>query len=188
METDPVAKPSRRTQNRHATPGNTCNHFMKYGMTCDDYDRLRTRANGHCELCQTPERETPRKALIIDHFQGAGLFFVRGLICDRCNSVMSRHDRAAAWGPSSLPWAEQARAYHLAAFERPTADEFERVEQYIASRRPYEVKSRILPPVKRPKTYYVRLDQPLAEIAAKLRRHLSVEQRSRLIELLSKPE
>jgi hypothetical protein len=178
--------PNRRTETRHATPGNACNHFMKYGMTCDDFDRLRARADGRCELCETPEEKTRRGALVIDHFEGDGLFFVRGLVCDRCNSVMSRHDRNAAWGPSSLPWAARARAYHLAAFERPTPEEFEQAERYIASRRPYAVKDRILPKVVQPKTYYVRLDRPLAEIASKLRRRLSVEQRAQLIELLSK--
>lgn len=185
-ETLPV--PNRRTETRHATPGNTCNHFQKYGMTCDDFDRLRARADGRCELCQTPESETARGGLVIDHFQGAGLFFVRGLICDRCNSVMSRHDRTAAWGPSSLPWADKARVYHLAAFERPTPEEFERAEQYIASRRPYAVKGRVLPKVKRPKVAHIRMDRPLAQIASKLRRHLDAAELARLIELLSKPK
>ncbi|GAA2929476.1 endonuclease domain-containing protein [Streptomyces enissocaesilis] len=188
MKKESLIAPTRHTETRHATPGNACNHFMKYGMTCDDFDRLRARAGGQCELCKTPEQETPRGALIIDHFQGAGLFFVRGLICDRCNSVMSRHDRTAAWGPSSLPWANKARAYHLAAFERPSPEEFERAEQYIASRKPYVVKDRILPPVKRPKVPHIRLDRPLSQIATKLRRHLNAAQVARLIELLSKPK
>jgi recombination endonuclease VII len=179
--------PSRRTETRHATPGNVCNHFLKYDMSCDDFDRLRARANGHCELCEAPESDTPRGALVIDHFQGDGLFFVRGLICDRCNSVMSRHDRTAAWGPASLPWREKARAYHLAAFARPTAEEFSRADQYIASRRPYKVKDRDLV-VARPQTLQVRLDRSVTEIAKKLRRHLSDKQRARLVELLSKPK
>lgn len=180
--------PNRRTETRHATPGNTCNHFAKYGMTCNDYDRLRSRANGRCELCETPEAQTVRGALIIDHFQDRDLFFVRGLLCDRCNSVMSRHDRTTTWGPSSLPFKEKARAYHLAAFEQPTPEEFAQAERAIQARRPYAVKDRILPPVKRPKTSYVRLDRPLPQIALKLRRHLKAEQIAQLIELLSKPK
>lgn len=188
MTREPLIAPNRRTETRHATPGNACNHFMKYGMTCDDFDRLRTRADGRCELCETPEEKTRRGILVIDHFQGAGLFFVRGLICDRCNSVMSRHDRKAAWGPSSLPWAEKARAYHLASFERPTPEEFEQAEQYIASRRPYAVKDRILPKVKRPKVPHIRMDRPLKEIATKLRRNLGADEMAQLIELLTKPK
>lgn len=179
--------PNRRTETRHATPGNVCNHFAKYGMTCDSFDLLRARAGGRCEICQTPEGQTTRGALVIDHFEGGGLYFVRGLLCDRCNSVMSRHDRHAEWGPSSLPWAERARAYHLAAFEQPSAEEFAQAEEHIASRKPYSVKDRVLPKVKRPKAYYVRLDRPLPEIANKLRHRLSAEQRAQLIELLSKP-
>ncbi|MFD8088708.1 endonuclease domain-containing protein [Streptomyces malaysiensis] len=180
--------PNRRTETRHATPGNTCNHFQKYGMTCDDFDRLLSRAAGRCELCETPEGETPRGALVIDHFQGAGLFFVRGLICDRCNSVMSRHDRSAEWGPSSLPWADRARSYHLAAFERPTAEEFERADRYIASRRAYKVKDRPAVPIARPETVVVRLDRSMTVAADKLRRHLTDRQRARLVALLSNPE
>ncbi|MFJ9037919.1 endonuclease domain-containing protein [Streptomyces sp. NPDC102406] len=159
---------------------------MKYGLTCDNYDLLVARANGHCELCQTAESRTTRGALVIDHFAGGDLFFVRGLICDRCNSVMSRHDRRATWGPSSLPWADKARRYHLAAFEQPTPEEFKQAEQIIASRKPYAVKDRILTPVKGPKTYYVRLDRSLEEIASKLRHHLTAGERTELAELLAK--
>lgn len=180
--------PSRRTETRHATPGNTCNHFQKYGMSCDDFDRLLARAAGRCELCETPEEETPRGALVIDHFEGDGLFFVRGLICDRCNSVMARHDRSAAWGPASVPWANRARRYHLAAFAQPTSEEFEQADRHISSRRTYNVKDRLYVPARPTKTLAVRLDRSMTEVASKLRRHLSDRQRARLVELLSEPE
>lgn len=154
-------------------------------MTCDDFDRLLARAAGRCELCKTLEEETQRGALVIDHFEGDGLFFVRGLLCDRCNSVMSRHDRAVAWGPSSLPWKDKARAYHLAAFGQPSLDEFEQADRHIASRRTYHVKDRAYLPVAPRKALVVRLDRSMTETAAKLRRHLTERQRERLIELLS---
>lgn len=188
MTREPLITPNRRTETRHATPGNACNHFQKYGMTCDDFDRLLARAAGRCELCETPEGETRRGGLVIDHFEGGGLFFVRGLICDRCNSVMSRHDRSAAWGPSSLPWADRARSYHLAAFEQPTAEEFEQADRYIAARRTYGVKDRLYVPVAQPRTLVVRLDRSMTEAADKLHRHLTDRQRARLVELLSKPK
>jgi hypothetical protein len=180
--------PNRLTETRHATPGNACTHFLKYGMSCDSFDLLRARAKGRCEICQAPEGATTRGALVIDHFEGGGLFFVRGLLCDRCNSVMSRHDRKADWGPASLPWVEQARAYHLAAFEQPTTEQFEQADRIIASRRPYKVKDRPPIPVETPKTLVVRLDRSMAVAARKLRRHLTDKQRSRLIELLSEFE
>ncbi|NEA52362.1 endonuclease domain-containing protein [Streptomyces sp. SID10815] len=187
MTADISPVPNRRTETRHATSGNACNHFLKYGMTCDNFDRLLARAAGRCELCKTPEEQTQRGALVIDHFQGEGLFFVRGLICDRCNSVMARHDRSAEWGPASLPWADKARAYHLAAFEQPTPLDFAQADQYIASRRPYNVKDRPHIPITPRKTLVVRLDRSMTEAADKLRRHLTDRQRERLIELLSKP-
>lgn len=140
MDTDSAAAPNRHTETRHATPGNTCNHFQKYGLTCDEYDQLRARSEGRCEICQTPEPKTVRGALVIDHFAGGGAWFVRGLLCDKCNSVMSRHDRAVTWGPASLPWAEKARAYHLNAFGKPSAEEFLLAQEYIDRRKPFSIR------------------------------------------------
>lgn len=140
MDNAPPNGPSRHTENRHTEPGKICHHFFTYNLTCDEYDQLRARANGHCEICKTPERETTRGLLVIDHFQGGGVAFVRGLLCDKCNAVMARHDRAMVWGPATLPWAEQARAYHLNAWALPSAEEFRRAEQYIQSRRPFTVR------------------------------------------------
>jgi hypothetical protein len=187
MDTDSPATLNRHTETRHATPGNTCNHFQKYGLTCDEYDQLRARSEGRCELCRTPEVKTVRGALVIDHFEGGGVFFVRGLLCDRCNSVMSRHDRTAEWGPSSLPWESKAREYHLRAFGCPNPEEFALAEAYIAARKPYAVKDRVLPkPTRRTKVPYIRLDRSVPQIASKLRRHLDGEQLTKLIELLLK--
>jgi hypothetical protein len=179
---------SRHTENRHTTPDKTCHHFISYDLTCEDFDRLHARAAGRCELCDIAGEETPRGSLVIDHFQGGGLFFVRGLLCDKCNSVMSRHDRTAAWGPASESLREKAQAYHLNAFSRPTPEQFERAAAYIANRKPFNVADR--PPlpryVARPSTppSPLRLDRGVKHIAAKLRRHLNAKQISRLIELL----
>jgi hypothetical protein len=161
---------------------------MKYGMTCEEYDQLRARSKGCCELCRTPEAKTKRGALVIDHFEGGGVFFVRGLLCDRCNSVMSRHDRTTTWGPSSLPWVDKTREYHLRAFGQPSPGEFAQADAYIGSRKPYAVKDRVLPKPTRPrvKVAYIRTDRTLPEIASKLCRNLSSAQVSELIELLLK--
>jgi hypothetical protein len=157
-------------------------------LTCDDFDRLKARADGRCELCRTPESETVRGGLVIDHFEGRGLFFVRGLLCDPCNSVMPRHDRKVAWGPASLPWKDKARAYHLAAFGRPTPEQLALADEVIASRRPYVVKDRHPIPMARPGALVIRLDRSMTDVAKKLRRHLTDRQRTRLIELLSRAE
>lgn len=187
-----TSSPSRRTETRHATPGNACTHFLKFGMTCDEYDQLKARAASRCELCQTPEEKTTRGSLVIDHFEGGGIWFVRGLLCDRCNAVMSRHDRTATWGPSSLPWAEKAREYHLNAFGEPSPEDFERAEDCIQARTPYAVRDRILPkPIsraRRARVPRVRLDHGPKHIAREIRSHLTAEQIGRLIDLLRAEE
>jgi hypothetical protein len=157
-------------------------------MTCNEYDELQARAGEQCELCGTAETDTPRGALIIDHFQGGGLFFVRGLLCDKCNSVMSRHDRTAPWGPASLPFKEQARAYHLRAFDRPTDEEFQRADKYIASHGLFTPGSQSYsqPSYRSPRGKpHVRLDHGPKHIARKLRDYLKPEQLARLVELLT---
>lgn len=182
--------PSRHTENRHNPSGKTCVHFLSYDLTCDEYDQLTARSGGCCEICRTPEGETVRGSLVIDHFQCGDLFFVRGLLCDRCNSVMSRHDRTAEWGPSSLPWQDKARAYHLNAFGRPTAADFQRADELIRSRKPYAVRDRGPLPkqTRRPRVPRIRLDHGPTQIARALRKHLAPEKLTRLIELLSEEE
>lgn len=127
--------PIRRTDYGHARrPDLNCTHLLSYRLTCDEYEAMRDRARGRCEICDRLDRETPRGELVIDHFAGKGAWFVRGLLCDRCNSVMQRHDGTAPWGPASRPFAAKARAYHLNAFARPGAEQFRRADQVIARR------------------------------------------------------
>lgn len=185
-----MTTPSRRTETRHATPGNACTHFLNFGLTCDDYDRMRERARDSCEICETPEEATTRAQLVIDHFHGGGVWFVRGLVCDRCNSVMARHDRAAEWGPASLPWADKARQYHLNAFGQPTADELRRADQYIQSRTPFTTRGMKFPAPRaaRGELPRLRVDRGPQAIANFLRRHLTQKQLDRVIELLSGDE
>ncbi|GAA2948786.1 endonuclease domain-containing protein [Kitasatospora cinereorecta] len=115
-------------------PDVPCTHTYEHRLTCSDYDAMRDRAQGRCEICATPDHATPRGQLVIDHFRGTGYRITRGLVCDRCNSVMSRHDGTAPWGPASLPFAERARAYHLNAFGRPSAEQLQRADAEIRRR------------------------------------------------------
>jgi hypothetical protein len=115
------ARPSRRTENRHTANGSTCHHFQRYGITCNEYDDLRARADGRCEICQRDEEEVPGQTLLIDHVHDSERPVVRGLICARCNSVMACHDGTKKWGPSSQRLADKARAYHLRAMHRTTS-------------------------------------------------------------------
>lgn len=133
LHSDP---PNRHTENRHVGPGRTCHHFQRFGLTCDEYDDLRKRADGRCEICRRAEAELSRPGLVIDHWECPDAFFIRGLICQRCNSVMARHDRSAEWGPASLPWADAAHSYHVNAWQRPDATTRNHVAECIALRRP----------------------------------------------------
>lgn len=62
-----------------------CQHRF-YLMTCEDFRALEARAGGLCEICRT---ETKLK---IDHDHGLGWGAVRGLLCQKCNSELSRVD------------------------------------------------------------------------------------------------
>lgn len=115
-----------------------CTHSL-YGLTCGNYESLCGRARNCCEICETPSAETRRGTLVIDHFQAAALFFVRGLLCDRCNAVMARHDRKQVWGPKTRPWAAKAAKYHAKSWGA-TAEDLALAAQYIASNTPWTVR------------------------------------------------
>lgn len=110
-----------KTETRHHPLGKTCHHFYYHGLTCDDYDALRARANGHCEICGIAEEETPRGALVVDHFQKGRISFIRGMVCDKCNTgVMSCLDGMKVWG-TNRKWEQRARLYEANSWERPSA-------------------------------------------------------------------
>lgn len=108
-----------KDQNRHHPHGAICWHYGRFRLTCDEYDALRARANDCCEICGTAEAETCNRRLVIDHFGGRPAQYVRGLVCDRCNSVMSCHDGNKKWGPRTLPWREKAAAYEANSWQTP---------------------------------------------------------------------
>ena len=114
--------PHRLTQTRHSKSGHPCHHFEYHRLTCDEYDDLRERADGHCEICDTPEAETGGRRLVIDHFHGRRLWIVRGLLCDRCNSLMSCFDGTKNWG-ANRRLELLARSYQLLSWQRVTPEE-----------------------------------------------------------------
>ena len=188
-----IPAPNRHTEQRHGTPGTTCVHYLNYELTCDQYDDMRRRAQGCCEICRTPEAETTRGMLVVDHFQGGGAWFVRGLLCDRCNSVMSRHDRAVVWGPASIPFREAAAAYHRNAYGKPSPEEFQKAAGYIASRKPFNIRNVPRQPVAQPvkprkKPRPVRTDRGVKHLANGLLRQLSQAQVDDLIARLQEGE
>lgn len=60
------------------------------GLTCDDWERLWVRANGCCEICDSPP--VGHKGLQIDHDHKTASSGVRGLLCPGCNSRIARVD------------------------------------------------------------------------------------------------
>lgn len=109
------------TEIRHNPLGRTCGHFLAYRLTCDEYDGLRARASGHCEVCGIAEKDAPRRMLVIDHFHSEIKSFVRGLICIPCNvGVMACIDGMKAWGKNRALEAK-AREYERNSWQQPCA-------------------------------------------------------------------
>jgi hypothetical protein len=108
----------------HNAAGMTCNHYALYRMSCEQYEALRARAAGRCELCKIPEEQTRRGFLVIDHFHGRnGGSFIRGMLCDWCNtSVMQCADGIKAWGRQNRPWEDAAREYERNPWQQPSEE------------------------------------------------------------------
>lgn len=74
----------------HKPPaGRPCTHAA-YLLECPDFDELRARSVGRCEICFIPEDATPHGILHIDHDSSRGQWAVRGLLCSRCNTLLER--------------------------------------------------------------------------------------------------
>jgi recombination endonuclease VII len=71
---------------RHSAVGhNNCNH-RNYLLTCGQYERLLSRAAGHCEICGSRDVDNIHGKLHIDHVHRLGNWAVRGLLCQPCNN------------------------------------------------------------------------------------------------------
>lgn len=68
--------------------GQPCKTHTLYRMDCAEFDALRLRAAGCCEICGIPAEETPAKSLVIDHDHRYGMGAVRGMLCNRCNTKL----------------------------------------------------------------------------------------------------
>lgn len=97
-----------------------CHHKM-YRLSCADLDALFAYARGRCQICETPEADTRRGKLVIDHARHYGYTAVRGLLCDKCNSLMSRAD-AGNYEP--LAFAYWANAWFVRVLTHRYRSEF----------------------------------------------------------------
>lgn len=188
---------TRERRKRHRLDGAPCYHFYYHQLSCENFDALDARAGGHCELCGVAEEETPRGYLVIDHFDAGRFSFVRGLVCDACNAVMSCFDGNKAWG-ANRRWEQRAGEYERNSWQKPCEEAFalmaartELYPCYDPRYVPLFSKPRLrLEPIPPPAT--VTIPIPLGRgqkvIAQKLRRHLSRTQIARLVDLLAQED
>jgi Recombination endonuclease VII len=108
----------------HNAPHMTCHHWAYHGLTCAEYEDLRTFSEGRCGICKIPEAGTRRGFLDVDHFHGKnGASFLRGMLCSWCNqSVMQCIDGLKAWGRHNRIWEPAAREYESRPWERPSEE------------------------------------------------------------------
>lgn len=185
-----LAKPTGPGHNR---PDLVCHHVLYHGLSCEEYEAMRERAGGRCEICKVDERETKRGFLVVDHFHGSGpaAEFTRGMLCDFCNnSVMQAYDGLKAWG-ANRRFEEAAREYERNSWEQPS-------EQAL---REMAARTEKLPAIRKVRRWPVKyhgiscpesIDLPLRKgpmaIAKQLRRYLTPKQVAKLVEFLTEPE
>jgi hypothetical protein len=75
-------------------PGHESCAHKHYLMSCGQYEHLLNRANGRCEMCGIPGMATPHRKLHIDHDIRHGIWAVRGLLCQPCNTHMHHPSRS----------------------------------------------------------------------------------------------
>jgi hypothetical protein len=172
---------------RAAGDNKPCHHWVYLRMSCEEYEALRARAGGHCEICGIAEGDTPRGHLVVDHFHGdekrPETAFIRGMICDKCNNgVMSCIDGLKVWG-ANRKWEARAREYEANSWDKPTPAALAmlaaRKEMLPSPRNPLQPVA-----LRHPAFLEVPLGRGMQPIAQRLRRHLNNQQRERLIELL----
>lgn len=54
---------------------------QRYGLSVDDYSRMKAAQGGRCRIC-----DRPSSPLVVDHCHESG--HVRGLLCRRCNFAL----------------------------------------------------------------------------------------------------
>ena len=78
-------------------------HLKQYGITRDDYDAMLSDQGGVCAVCKTPGKTSSRSnRMAVDHDHQTGR--VRGLLCGRCNTLISKLDESPGWIISALKY------------------------------------------------------------------------------------
>ena len=178
----------------HSRAGVLCHHAAQHGMSCEEYNDLRARAGGHCEICGVDEKETWRGYLVVDHFHGKnGASVTRGMPCDWCNqSVMQCLDGLKPWGENRA-YEEAARAYERNPWDQPSDEALRqmaaRTEMLPVSQLPRPERPKLPKPAEpwhcTPESITLSLRQGQLVMARKLRRNMTSGQLARLAELLT---
>lgn len=66
---------------------------VKYGITQNDYDAMKSSQDFKCAICGTHEDDLKR-VLCVDHCHDTGR--VRGLLCDTCNKFLGFYEKFSA--------------------------------------------------------------------------------------------
>lgn len=77
--------------------------LRKYGLTQVEYDQLLARQRGQCPGCRT--EDPGAKGWCIDHCHNTGR--VRGLLCNRCNTMLGLANEDASILRSLADFAER---------------------------------------------------------------------------------
>jgi hypothetical protein len=80
-------RPSRRKRNTVIPPDQKQAHNRKhrYGITPEEYERIRKRQNDSCAICHREDWQFSR-GLFVDHDHATNT--VRGLLCPQCNAFL----------------------------------------------------------------------------------------------------
>lgn len=96
-----LAVPDRYHHGRH--------RHRAYGLTCAQFNELFIATGGRCEICGDRGEDTPHGILFIDHDYDFGMTGVRGLLCNRCNTLLGIHGAHSAASAAYLaapPWCQ----------------------------------------------------------------------------------
>ncbi|WP_097921731.1 endonuclease domain-containing protein [Streptomyces sp. wa1063] len=84
----------------HAEAGKKCHHLHEHRLSCSEYEDFRKRAGGLCEICGISEEHLYRQMLVLDHCHRSGR--IRGMLCQKCNTVMACYDGTKTWGANKV--------------------------------------------------------------------------------------
>lgn len=84
---------------------NTHRH-QAYGLNCDEYVEVVEYTGNRCQLCSVPAQAMFHGKLHIDHDGRLGMWAIRGLLCNHCNSLMQEGYAPPQGGDAYLtdPW------------------------------------------------------------------------------------